>query len=129
VQTTVKPDNKGFTLIEVLVASVILTISMLGILQAITFSMQENLNNFSRNESVRIAEQRMNELRNLSFASLATGSSTVTRSFKKFNKNFNVAWTVTSLTANSVAIQVVVSWTIRGKTNSHSVTSIISRGA
>jgi len=128
-QTTVKSDNKGFTLIEVLVASIILTIGMLGILQTITFSMQQNLNNFSREESARIAEQRMNELRNSSFISLTSGSSTVTRSFKKFAKNFNVVWTVTSLTTNSVAIQVMVSWTIRGKTYSHSITSIISRGA
>lgn len=125
----VRRDNKGFTLIEVLVASIILTIAMLGILETMVLSMQQNLNNYSKNESVRIAEQRMNELRNTSFASLASGSSTVTRSFKNFTKNFSVVWNVTALTANSVAIQVVVSWNIRGKSYSHSITSIISRGA
>ncbi|MCX5811031.1 MAG: prepilin-type N-terminal cleavage/methylation domain-containing protein [Proteobacteria bacterium] len=125
---TVCPNNKGFTLIEVLVASIILTISMLGVLQTITFSMQQNLNNFSRDESVRIAEQRMNELRNSGFTSLANGNSIVTRSFKNFTKNFSVSWTVTALTTNSVAIQVVVSWTIISKTYSHSITSIVSRG-
>jgi type IV pilus assembly protein PilV len=128
VLTIVRLDKKGFTLIEVLVACVILTIGMLGILETMVLSMQQNLTNFSRDESVRIAEQTMNELRNSDFTLLANGNSTVTRSFKNFSKNFTVTWTVTSLTTNSVAIQVVVGWTIRGKTYSHSATSILSRG-
>jgi len=128
VQLTVKLNNKGFTLIEVLVASIILTVSMLGTLQAITFSMQHNLNNYSRDESVRIAEERMNELRDTSFTALASGSSVVTRKYKNVTRTFNVNWTVTSLSTNSFAIQVVVNWTILGKVYSHSVTSIISRG-
>ncbi len=127
-QLTVKLNNKGFTLIEVLVASIILTISTLGTLQAITFSMQHNLSNYSRDESVRIAEQRMNELRDTSFAALATGNSVVTRRYKNVTRTFNVNWTVTSLSTNSVALQVVVNWTILGKVYSHSITSIISRG-
>jgi len=128
VQLTVKLDNKGFTLIEVLVASIILTTSMLGTLQAITFSMQHNLNNYSRDESVRIAEERMNELRDTSFTALATGNSVVTRKYKNVTRTFNVNWTVTSLSTNSVAVQVAVSWSILGKVYSHSITSIISRG-
>lgn len=127
-QLTVKLDNKGFTLIEVLVASIILTTSMLGTLQAITFSMQHNLNNYSRDESVRIAEERMNELRDTSFTALATGNSVVTRKYKNVTRTFNVNWTVTSLSTNSVAVQVAVSWSILGKVYSHSITSIISRG-
>ncbi|MCX5804652.1 MAG: prepilin-type N-terminal cleavage/methylation domain-containing protein [Proteobacteria bacterium] len=125
---TARQNNNGFTLIEVLVASIILTISMMGILETVVFSIQQNLNNFSRNESVKIAEQRMNELRNSSFTSLSSGSSTVTRNYKNFAKNFSVTWTVTSLTTNSVAIQVVVGWIINGKAYSHSITSIVSRG-
>jgi type IV pilus assembly protein PilV len=128
VAATARQNNNGFTLIEVLVASIILTISMLGILETVVFSIQQNLNNFSRNESVMIAEQRMNELRNSSFTSLASGSSTVTRNYKNFAKNFSVTWTVTSLTTNSVAIQVVVGWIINGKAYSHSITSIVSKG-
>jgi hypothetical protein len=100
---------------------------MLGVLQAVVLSMQQNLNNLSRDQSVRIAGQRMNELRNSSFASLTSGSSTVTWNFKKFERTFNVNWTVTALSTNSVAIQVVVRWTIIGKEYSHSITSVISR--
>jgi leucyl aminopeptidase (aminopeptidase T) len=101
---------------------------MLGTLQAITFSMQHNLNNYSRDESVRIAEERMNELRDTSFTALATGNSVVTRKYKNVTRTFNVNWTVTSLSTNSVAVQVAVSWSILGKVYSHSITSIISRG-
>ncbi len=125
---TVRQGNKGFTLIEVLVASLMLTISMLGALDVIVLSMQQNLNNLSRDESVRIAEQKMNELRNSSFASLSSGSSVVKRSLKKFVKDFNVVWTVSTLTANSVAVEVAVGWSTRGRVYSHTITSIISRG-
>jgi type IV pilus assembly protein PilV len=128
VQLTVRQDNKGFTLIEVLVASIILTISMLGVLQTITFSMQHNLGNYCRDESVRIAEQRMNELRDTTFTGLVTGNAVVTRQYKKLSRTFNVNWTVTALTTNSFAIQVVVSWNIIGKAYNHSITSIVSRG-
>lgn len=127
-QVTVRQDNKGFTLIEVLVACIILTIGMLGILETMVLSMQQNLNNYSRDESVRIAEQTMNELRNASFATLVSGSSTVTRQYKQVTRTFNVTWTATTLSTNSFALQIVVNWTIRGKVYSHSTTSIISRG-
>jgi type IV pilus assembly protein PilV len=129
VQITARQNNKGFTLIEVLVASIILVIGMLGVLQTITFSIQHNLANYSRDESVRIAEQRMNELRDTSFTALASGSSIITRQYKKVTRTFNVTWTVTSLSTNSVSVQVVVSCVILGKTYSHSITSLVSRGA
>jgi type IV pilus assembly protein PilV len=128
-------NKKGFTLLEVLVATTILTVGMLGALEVLVLSMQQNLNNLARDESVRIAEQRMTELKNSSFSSL-TGctssvpcSSTVTRKFKNTNRAFNVQWIFTSLSSTSVSVQVLVTWNIRGKDYSHSITSIISVGA
>jgi type IV pilus assembly protein PilV len=127
-------NRKGFTLIEVLVASTLLTVGMLAALEVLVLSMQQNLNNLARDESVRIAEQKMNELRNSSFVSL-TGcssatpcSSSVTRKFKNVDRTFNMRWIYTSLSSTSVSVQVVVTWNIRGKDYSHSVTSVISIG-
>jgi type IV pilus assembly protein PilV len=128
VKLIVRHNNKGFTLSEVLVASIILTIGMLGILQTMVFSMQQNLYNFSRDESVRISAQKMNELRNTSFGSLASGSSIVSRTYKQYSRTFNLTWTVTALSSNSYAVQIVVGWNISGKGYSHSITSLISRG-
>lgn len=123
-----KHNSKGFTLIEMLVAITVLTIGMLAALEGLVLYMQQNLNNLSRDESVRIAEQKMNELRNLSYTSITSGSETITRKIKRFNKSFNVAWTVTNLSSNSLSIEVVVRWTILNKEWSHAVRSIVSRG-
>ncbi|OPY81025.1 MAG: hypothetical protein A4E64_00081 [Syntrophorhabdus sp. PtaU1.Bin058] len=124
--TTALQNKRGFTLIEVLVAICILSISMLAILEAVVITMEHNLNNVSRDESVRIAEAKMNELRNTTFSSLASGSSNVTRNFRNFTRTFNVQWTINNLSANSVAIVVMVTWTHRGVQHIHSVTSMVS---
>jgi len=124
----VKHNNKAFTLVEMLVAITILTIGMLAALEGLVLYMQQNLNSLSRDESVRIAEQKMNELRNLSYTSITSGSSTIKRKIKRFEKNFTVAWTVTNLSSNSVSIEVTVKWTILNKEWSHAVRSIVSRG-
>jgi type IV pilus assembly protein PilV len=129
VQPIAKSNNKGFTLVETMVALVILSVSMLGILDAMVLAMQQNLENFSRNESVRIAEQTMNELRNTAFDDLANGVSAISRRYKQVTRNFAVTWTVNALSANSNSVQVQVSWVVKGKTHTHVVTSIISRGA
>jgi len=126
VQRIVSRNSKGFTIIEVLVAVCILTISMLAILEAVVIAMEHNLNNISRDESVRIAEAKMNDLRNTAFSSLANGSTSVTRNFRNLTRTFNVQWTVSNLSANSIAVQVVVNWSHRGVQRSHSITSVIS---
>jgi len=115
----VKHNNKAFTLVEMLVAITILTIGMLAALEGLVLYMQQNLNSLSRDESVRIAEQKMNELRNLSYTSITSGSSTIKRKIKRFEKNFTVSWTVTNLSSNSVSIEVTVKWTILNKEWSH----------
>jgi len=124
--TTALQNKKGFSLIEVLVAVCILSISMLAILEAVVITIEHNLNNVSRDESVRIAEAKMNELRNTTFSTLASGSSSVTRNFRRFTRTFNIQWTINNLSANSIAIVVMVTWTYKGIQHTHSVTSMVS---
>lgn len=120
--------KKGFTFVELLVALVILMVSMLGILEAMVMAMQQNLETYSRDESVRIAEQAMNELRSTSFTSLTDADYNVTRTYKQWTRTFAVNRSVTGLSQNSRSVQLRVSWTINGKVHTHSITSIISRG-
>jgi prepilin-type N-terminal cleavage/methylation domain-containing protein len=128
VRPTARFNKKGFTLVEVLVALVVLMIAMLAVLDAMTIAMQKNLETFFRDESVRIAEQAMNEARNASFATLASGTSNVTRTYKQYAKTFTVNRTITPLSTNSCSIQLRVSWAVNNKAYNHDVTSIISAG-
>lgn len=119
-------NSKGFSLIEVLTAIAILIISMLGVLNTMVVAIDHNLSNILRDEAVSIAQQQMNELRNQAFESLSSGSTSVTRNFRKLTKTYTVQWTASSLSTNSIAIEVVVSWTFSGLNHQHSITSVIS---
>ncbi|GFO63910.1 prepilin-type N-terminal cleavage/methylation domain-containing protein [Geomonas paludis] len=71
-QPTLIRDNSGFTLVEVLVAVVILAVGMFGVLQSINVSLQYNLKNELRNEGVRVGEKYMADLRGKTFDKLST---------------------------------------------------------
>ena len=125
----VQRNKKGFTLIETLIAVSILTIAMLAILNTIVISFQYGMRNSIRNEAIKMAEKKMNELRNTAFSSLASSSSSETRTFRNLTVTYTQQWTVSVLSANSTAIDVSVSWTYMGQSYSHSTASIVSQDA
>lgn len=69
-QAVLRKDN-GFTMIEVIVATLILMIGMLGLLQAINLATEVNLRNQIRDESVYLGERVMNELRGKGFDNIS----------------------------------------------------------
>jgi prepilin-type N-terminal cleavage/methylation domain-containing protein len=125
VQLTVRFNNRGFTLIEVMVALVILAISSMAILNAMVLAMQQNLGTYSRDEAVRIAEQSMNEMRDAPFSTLSSGNFSIDRTFKNSTRRFSVSRTVESLSTDSRSIQIQVTWIIKNKSFTHSITSIV----
>ena len=60
-------DSNGFTLIEVMVAILILMVGMLGLLQAINLATEVNIRNQVRDEAVSVGERVMNEMRGMGF--------------------------------------------------------------
>jgi len=152
---TVRLNSKGFTLIEMLVAMVIILVLLLGLVQAALLSIDSNLRNLLRDEAVRVAEQRMNGmlidisgnqyqgLRNLPFDSpllqatpLTCTASNVSRSFRNMTRNYSVCWRITDLTTDVKRIEVTVGWNYKNETAllaptnrefQHSITSILRR--
>lgn len=62
-------NKKGVTLVEVMVAFVVLLFVMMGLLQAALLSIDHNMRNIIRDEAISIAAMRMDEARNISFDS------------------------------------------------------------
>ena len=67
-------EKKGLTLVEVLIAMVILLLVSLALMQTALVSIDANMRNVLRDEAVSVAEMRMDEARNTAFDSLASDS-------------------------------------------------------
>jgi prepilin-type N-terminal cleavage/methylation domain-containing protein len=67
---------KGVTLIEVMIALVVLLIVFMGLIQAALLSIDHNLRNEVRDEAVRIAAEAMTNLKAQKFSALVDNSTT-----------------------------------------------------
>jgi prepilin-type N-terminal cleavage/methylation domain-containing protein len=119
-------NKRGFTLIEMLVAMVIILVALLGLVQAAFLSIDNNLKNLLRDEAVRLAEEQMNVLKSLPindvpynpplfFGLEATHNQdlgTVIRKFGTFPGTYEVYLTINDLTSDHSrkSIQVYVGW-------------------
>jgi len=121
--------DSGFTLVEAMVAIVMLFISMMAILWALSMAVQHNMQNLMMDEAVKIGNQQMNTLRDAGFAALATNNVGIsaTRTFRNTNIVYNVTWSVQNLsTSNSRAVQVMVRWVWKNVNHQHAISSIVS---
>lgn len=123
---------RGFTLMEFLVAIVILTVGMLGLLKCVDLSMGKNLENIYRTEAVMLADDRMMLKRSVSFAALATTVAdppkiSLERGTRGIFKNYSVQEIITQATPNSKEIIINVSWRKQGQSFSHSISSFVSK--
>jgi type IV pilus assembly protein PilV len=105
-------DNRGFTLIEIIIAIFILVVALMGL--AGVASTVINGNAFSKEitTATTLAQEKIEELKNTNYQNLTDGNDT--------QSIYTRTWTIT-LTATYVkTIEVVVQWNHYG--NSHNVT-------
>mgnify|MGYP001561987662 CR=1 FL=1 len=119
---------KGVTLIEILVSLVLTAIVFGGLLQTSLLVVNNNMENLLRDEAVSIAEERMNQARNTPFASLIseTADVPVVRDFRGITGfRFNTRITIVNIDANNKQVAVSVTWTRRGVTYNHNITTLV----
>lgn len=128
-------NKKGLTLVEVMIALVVLLIVSLALMQTALVSIDSNMTNVLRDEAVNIAEITMNEARNTPFNSLVGTSNTVVlRNFRNIaNFQYNVTRTVTDLNSDNKQVNITVTWewkentAANGNPLTHNITSIVRR--
>jgi len=129
-------NKKGMTLVEVLIALVVLLLVFLALMQTALMGIDSNMINILRDEAVGIAEMSMSEARNVPFDSLApvTITGTVTRSFRNMARNFTVTRTVTDFRGGEdKQVNVTVTWEWKEKTvaggnpYTHSISTLLRR--
>jgi len=136
-------NKTGFTLIEVMVAVVIMAVGLLALLRVAIMSIDTNMTNSLRDEAVRIAEEQISTLRQTKYDNL-TGQSNwpttptpITRKLRSADRTFYVATWVRDLDATPSAkiVSVAVGWDYKGSGSVgptkrqyvHMASSVISR--
>jgi type IV pilus assembly protein PilV len=118
--------EEGFTLIEIMIALVVMSIGLTALAAVQISAIRGNAFSKRMTTAVSIADGKMEQIKNGSYASIISESATqVTQS----NMNFTRQVTVTnnSPLANTKTVNVTVSWSEGSKSHMVPITTIVSQ--
>ena len=130
-------NRNAFTLIELLIALVILVVGLLGLLQTINVAMERSVETIARNEATVLANERILQCSSLNFNDIVFNKwTTISRAPQGVFKNYSVQ-TVTIYLTNppstrlsqqpaSTRIDVNVTWKVKNSRYTHSASSVVS---
>jgi len=121
-------NNGGFTLIEFLVAIVILMVGLLGLLQTVNYALSHNMQNHFRNEAVMVADDQMSRemAKGFDLVSTTTRNSFVRRQVLSGFKNYSVTRSGSSL-QNSKKVDFEIRWTYKNVQYNHGASTVITK--
>ncbi len=122
--------ENGFTLIEVMMAMLVLTIGLMALMQTLNYAMSYNFSNKLRNDAILIADRAMMNGRAMPFAGITSANTNERVPFALGFVNYSVIEKVTpigySTPATSKNVQFTVVWRDRKVRKQHSLTTNIS---
>jgi len=125
-------NNSGFTLIEFLVAIVILMVGLLGLLQTINVAINHNLQNDLRNIAVSVADEEMSKSLSIGYDNISSGSpKQVQKMVLNAMKNYSVVRTVSQVSSGASAstrqVDLLVSWRHKGNRYNHGASGMLTK--
>lgn len=121
-------DKFGFTLLEAIIATLILSLTMLWTMQSVLSAYNYTSRNQIRDEAVRLADEILTDFRNTPFNNLVAGTSSVDidRQVRSYDVTFTTDRDVQSALgglANSV--EVKINWSHGGQNYDYTVSTVI----
>lgn len=129
-------DKRGVTLIEMMISLVIIMIVSLALMQTALVGIRTNVQNSMRDEAVSVAEERMNDLRSRMFSESLTHSDLdqgekalpdVSKQLRGATIVYKTTQTISDINTTTKQVSVSVQWNYRGKSFTHSITSVMRR--
>ncbi len=111
---TAVDDNRGFTLVEMMMATFILAVSILGLASATLTSIKTNKQNELRNAAIRLTNETVESYLVESIDTVANDKEKKQVNLRGVNLEFEVVSTVNSLTFDLKQIQVDVNYEYQG---------------
>lgn len=116
--------SKGFTLIEMLMAMLIMTVGLLGLLQSVNIAFEHKTRNRLRDEALVIAEEQMNDWRIKEFKDINDEDiPKLERLIGGNPKHFAVSKRVTEM-GNTKKLRVAVTWEYKQVINEHEIFTV-----
>lgn len=105
-------SQKGFTLLDIMQASLLSTMALVGVSSLLLATVHTNLRGRDITAAATLGQAKIEELRAVPFGALASGADTVTDSEIPYTRT----WTISAgPTATTVAARVVVEWAAQGR--------------
>ena len=110
--------KSGFTLLEVLATLVVITLGMIALTQAFSTGMRAATDVENEDLALNIAQAKMEELKNTTFAGLASSGPTADANFSNYNVTVSVTGT------DPKQIDVTVDWNVQGSSTNVVLTTL-----
>jgi prepilin-type N-terminal cleavage/methylation domain-containing protein len=122
-------SNKGFSLIELLVALVIIGVSIMGLMEMSIIVMDNNLRNEIRNKAIETLSNHVSNLTSMNYDNVSEGTSTISdnEKIRNFQKQFTIIDNVTSNATSSKNITSKINWTYRGKSYNYTMDTVVNK--
>ena len=120
-----RKGQKGFTLLEFLIAVMVLSVGLLGMASLTGAMINFNRTAYNSTKAVTLAEDKMEELRNLSYQSLLDESTSDSDTESIFTRGWTLEFGEPD--DGMTTITVTVTWTWKGTSKSIDIKSIVGR--
>jgi type IV pilus assembly protein PilV len=120
-------NNKGFTLLELMVAMVILMVGMLGLLSTINISIQQTAQDQLRELAIGVGEEQMRTMLAIPFGGTFSNNTTPVRPYRNAMVPFTVGRTSAALGSDSLEFTITVGWKHKGVNQQHQLKTVRSR--
>jgi len=125
----VRLSKKAFTLIEMLVAIVIIGISIIGLMEMSVITMRNNVKNEIRNSAIRVLTNHINKIRAEEYEDIKTTIKEKVVKIRNFSVTFTLSDIVSEKTYNSKQYKVVdstISWNYLGKSYNYTIHTVVN---